>query len=219
MDSNKPLMGVLCSIVPGLGQVYGGRNLRGLLLGLGVFFSGILAILALLGYAGSLVMIGEYLLLIPLAIWIYAAFDAYTLCRKMVAGEIPAYEPQALHMILFVVGAAILVGICVVIAGVAVVMLALGGAGNYEKMHDSPGVNVTIRAERAGSDITLTNIDGGYSGLSSYAVYVNGQPANQTLGAEKGSEVILNGTAATDHVIVKGFWNYGASQTLLDTYV
>jgi hypothetical protein len=219
MNPDKPLIGVLFSIVPGLGQVYCGRNLRGLLFCLLIFFSGILAILALLGYAGPLSLFGEYLLLLPLAIWIYAAYDAYTLCRKMVSGEIPACEPKVMHMALFIIGAALLVGIGIVIAGAAMVLIAFSYAGDYQKMHESPGVNVSILAEKLGTNITLTNADGGYSGLPNYSIFVNDIPADQKLGAEKGAAVILNGTTTADHIIVRGYWNYGASQTLLDTYV
>lgn len=219
MEPNKPLKGVLFSLVPGLGQVYCGQYTRGFLLCLGVFFSGLLSVLALLGYAGAISQAGIFLLLIPLALWIFAAYDADSLCRKMIAGKLAVFEQNALHMILFTAGAVILVSIGIAVTGAAVALLAFSAADGYAKMHDSPGVNVTIHAEKSGTTITLTNVDGSYSGLDGYDVSLNGVHLEKKLGAGTGDVLILNGTSGMDRVVVRGFWSYGASQTLLDTSV
>ncbi len=108
MDGNKPVVGTLCSVVPGLGQVYCGKNHRGIIIFLGTFLFAILAGLAMQGFAGPLNPGGVWLLLIPLAIWAFGVIDTYSLCKKMAAGEIPAYEPRSNDMTIFVVGAVFL---------------------------------------------------------------------------------------------------------------
>lgn len=108
MHGNKPVVGILCSVIPGLGQVYCGKNHRGIIIFLGTFLFAILAGLAMQGFAGPLNPGGVWLVLIPLAIWAFGVIDTYTLCKKMAAGEIPAYEPRSNDMTMFVVGAVFL---------------------------------------------------------------------------------------------------------------
>ena len=97
MDGNKPVIGAICSVVPGLGQVYCGQNLRGFLLCLGTFITGMAAILIWMGFGGLFGMPGDALFLLPLAVWVFAAWDAYLICVKMEAGELPSHEPRLLQ--------------------------------------------------------------------------------------------------------------------------
>lgn len=100
-EEKNPFLAWFCSlIIPGLGQVYNGKTVRGF----GIFIGTI---------------IGLICFIIPgLIVWIYGMYDAYSITKKMNNSEIPFQPIKTGHLILFVIFAIIvgLVGL-VVVAG------------------------------------------------------------------------------------------------------
>lgn len=88
-DKN-PVIAAVLSVIPGLGQIYCGQIVKGIIFLL-------------------LTIIGLILFIIPgLIIWVYAMYHAYKTSKRMNAGEIPWKETKAVSMIGFI--AVILVG-------------------------------------------------------------------------------------------------------------
>ncbi len=72
--TKNPGIGAILSIIPGLGQIYAGRLIRGLLfLFFGIPVSVILAVL----FFWTIVA-----LFLPLAFWLWNIFDAYNVCLQ-----------------------------------------------------------------------------------------------------------------------------------------
>jgi len=111
-------MAVFCSsLIPGMGQVYNGENLKGAILFFGALF-------------------GAFLLLIPgLIVWIYSMYDAHTIAGKMNDGTLGFRPMQTVHMVLFVAAAVfIVIAVCVVVAMIVIsgMLSLLGTAGNSD---------------------------------------------------------------------------------------
>jgi TM2 domain-containing membrane protein YozV len=82
-EEKNPVLAALCSIFPGLGQVYNGETA----LGVAVFFGTI---------------VGALFFLIPgLIVWIFGIYNAYTVATKMNSGEIPFKTTKTAHMLIF----------------------------------------------------------------------------------------------------------------------
>ena len=82
-EEKNPGLAALCSIFPGLGQVYNGETA----LGVAVFFGTI---------------VGALFFLIPgLIVWIFGMYNAYTVATKMNSGEIPFKSTKTAHMLIF----------------------------------------------------------------------------------------------------------------------
>jgi predicted small integral membrane protein len=82
-EEKNPVLAALCSIFPGLGQVYNGETA----LGVAVFF-------------GTLV--GALFFIIPgLIVWIFGIYNAYTVATKMNSGEIPFKTTKTAHLLIF----------------------------------------------------------------------------------------------------------------------
>ena len=91
--------GFCSSVLPGLGQVYNGETAKGY-------------ILFLLTVAGLVIF------LIPgVIVWLYSLYDAYAVAGKMNSGATEFRPASALHMVLF-----ILVALVIVVAGVLVIV-------------------------------------------------------------------------------------------------
>ena len=223
MTQNTPLRSLVCSIIPGLGQVYCGEPARGIPFLLGTFFSffiwilGALYIPDLLGFGA----LGDYSI-IPfitgVAIWGWSAYDAYTRAGRMVAGEIPGGKSRLLHMVMFVAFAVGIAVICFFVIGVLYAIIGLISMGQMYS-HESPALNITITAEREGENITIMNTGNQTSSYLRFAVSVNDQLINQTYHATPGSKFVFNGTSGRDHVVVRMYNIEGIRKTLLDTYV
>jgi len=135
MDEEKRPMNVLLPVIPGLGQVYCGEILRGILIFCGtyllltVWMFGWLSILDLLdfGYLDTYLIL---LLLAGLAVWGWGAYDAYRYNRMMVAGEIPWREPRLLHLILFVVMVIVMVLAAFFLMGLILALFGFMGMVN-----------------------------------------------------------------------------------------
>lgn len=123
---NSSIAGFCSSCIPGLGQVYNGQTIKGF----------VIFLVALAGLC---------LFLIPgFLVWLYAMYDAYAVAGKMNTSEIEFKEMRLLHMILFIVFAAI--AIVVLIVGITLILVAsltpsLGviGAGDYSWMFTKYG--------------------------------------------------------------------------------
>ena len=85
-EAKNPVFSAGLSLLfPGLGQVYNGETVKGLLVLFGVF-------------AGLLVM------LIPgVAAWLFGIYDAWVTARRMNAGTVPFREVRLAMVILFMV--------------------------------------------------------------------------------------------------------------------
>lgn len=84
-QKNAVLAAIASFIIAGLGQVYNGNFVKGVM----IFFG---------------MLIGSFIFLIPgLIVWIYGIYDAYATAKKMNEGQIPFVPHNALHIIGFVI--------------------------------------------------------------------------------------------------------------------
>ncbi len=108
-ETRNPATAMICSFfVPGLGQVYNGDPIRGVM----IFFGTI---------------IGAFIFLIPgLVVWIFGLYDAYTTADRMNNKKIPFKPKNTDNMILFIIFAIIMtfVIICIVVFAIIATVLA-----------------------------------------------------------------------------------------------
>jgi TM2 domain-containing membrane protein YozV len=82
-EEKNPVLAALCSIFPGLGQVYNGETALGVAVFLGT-------------------LVGALIFLIPgLIVWIFGIYNAYITATKMNSGEIPFKPTNTAHLIIF----------------------------------------------------------------------------------------------------------------------
>ncbi|NMB79907.1 MAG: hypothetical protein GYA23_12530 [Methanomicrobiales archaeon] len=216
----NPFISLILSLVPGLGQVYNGEPLRGVAFLLGVFLSAGICIFGFFGGLDfALLEIAIYLVVVTLIIWAGAAADAFIRAGRMNAGELPLTPANGWHMLLFLVGAIILAGIIFVVALLQFLIFAGEAMGSYAGMHAERHLNITVRAERVGSQVLITNVGGEPSGLEQYGVWINGVYQDQQLDATPGSTLLVNASGRNDTVKVRGCWISGSCQTFLNTVV
>jgi TM2 domain. len=119
MRSKDPFIAAILSFVlPGLGQVYNGDFKKGLMIQICFIFSFI--------FSGFF-----FLLLIPLGIWLFGVYDAYTEAEKIRNGELPnknATLKEILIILLwpFVLAAVLFVLILILIIILAIIFLIFG---------------------------------------------------------------------------------------------
>lgn len=81
-NKKEPVISIILSlIVPGLGQVYNTHVKKGIVIFIAYLVSIILVYLAWSNFIGFCIMV------IPLAIWLYGMFDAFSEARKINKGE------------------------------------------------------------------------------------------------------------------------------------
>jgi TM2 domain-containing membrane protein YozV len=104
-----PVVAALCStIIPGLGQVYNGESVKGII----VF---------------ALTLMGLVFLILPgLMVWLFSAYSAYTVAGKMNSGEYPT-RPASIRAMAVFAGAAIILIIVAIAAAVYLFSLLLSG--------------------------------------------------------------------------------------------
>ena len=220
MPHKNPFISLICSILPGLGQIYNGEDHRGVLFFFGVFLNFTAFIFGIFGFFGfELYVLSIIFFPVALILWVGSGVDAYLRAKKMNSGEIEARELKTLSLFLFILGAITAVLVFILIFGIALLFAAASWMESDSSMHEDRHLNITVNAEKTGSSIMLTNIGGELSGLEEYGVLVNELMVNQTLNATEGSHLVVNGTPGMDHVVVRGCWVWGACQTFLDTYV
>jgi len=193
-EKSPGIAALLSFVFTGLGQVYNGDFKRGVLFLVGT-------------------LIGLCFFVIPgVIIWLYGIYDAYSMAKKMNAGEIPFKETNTMHMILFVVGLIIVVAIIVVLSAV-VAAFVFGMAGNVQHTKI-----VAITASRPSpTQILVTNM-GGPDVASLKSLNINGEVSGN-LGIEIGSKTTIPTTAGKKNVIVVGTFTDGVQQILLDTRI
>jgi len=82
-EEKNPVLAALCSIFPGLGQVYNGETALGVAVFLGT-------------------IVGAFIFLVPgLIVWIFGVYNAYTVAARMNSGEIPLKPTKTAHMLIF----------------------------------------------------------------------------------------------------------------------
>ena len=220
MPEKNPFISLICSLLPGLGQIYNGEDHRGVLFFFGVLLSFTAFFFGIFGFFGF--EFSElFIIFLPVSVilWVGSGVDAYLRAKKMNSGELEAREMKTLSLFLFILGAITAVLVLILIFGIALLFAAASWMDSYSSMHEDRHLNITINAEKTGNSITLTNKGGEPSGLEEYGVLVNELLINQTLNATEGSRLVINGTQRMDHVVVRGCWVWGACQTFLDTYV
>jgi len=220
VPQKNPFISLICSILPGLGQIYNGEDHRGVLFFFGVLLSFTAFIFGIFGFFGFEIY-DLSLIFLPVAviIWVGSGVDAYLRAKKINSGKLEAREIKTLSLFLFILGAITAILVLILIFGIALLFLAASWMDSYSSMHEDRHLNITVNAEKTGSSITLTNIGGEPSGLEEYGVLVNDLMVTQTLNATEGSHLVVNGTPGMDHIVVRGCWVWGACQTFLDTYV
>lgn len=132
-QKSTTVAGFCSSVLPGLGQVYNGETVKGVV----IFI---------------LTVAGLFTLLIPgLIVWLYAMYDAYSVAGKMNTGEMEFRETRTLHMVLFIIFAVIVIVVALLIV-IAMVMSSLMaqlgttgssgtlGTGNYNKLFQNSGL-------------------------------------------------------------------------------
>ena len=81
MTQKNPLIALLLSFLfPGVGQIYNGQMMKGIILLVAYF--GII----FLAFILTFIVIGICLFIVPLAIWLYAMYDAYVTANKINKG-------------------------------------------------------------------------------------------------------------------------------------
>lgn len=81
MSQKNPIIALLLSFLfPGVGQIYNGQILKGAII-LVAYFGIIFLAIAL-----SFFLIGICLFVVPVIIWLYAMYDAYTSANKINRG-------------------------------------------------------------------------------------------------------------------------------------
>lgn len=76
----QPIISLVLSIIPGLGQIYNGQIKKGLIMLVMWFALWAFALLTLI------YIIGFCLLLVPIVLWIYSLYDAFHEARKINRG-------------------------------------------------------------------------------------------------------------------------------------
>jgi hypothetical protein len=122
-------------------------------------------------------------------------------------------------LVLFIICAIISVTVLILIAGIIFLFSAAAWLESYGAMHSDRHLNIIISAKKTGTSITLLNEGGEPSGLQDYGIKVNENWTSQRLNATPGSQVVINGTTGSDHVVIRECWPWGACQTFLDTSV
>jgi hypothetical protein len=220
MPHKNPTISIICSILPGLGHIYNGENLRGVVFFFGVLLSFTAFIFGIFGFLGfELYDLSIIFLPVAVILWVGSGVDAYLRAKKMNAGEIETREMRTLSLVLFIIGAITAVLVFILLFGIVLFFAAASWMDSYSSMHEDRHLNITVNAEKIGSSITLINNGGESSDLVEYGVFVNEHLTNQTLNATEGSRLVVNGTSGMDHVVVRGCWVWGACQTFLDTFV
>lgn len=101
-QKNPGLAAVASFLWAGMGQVYNGSLIKGFAFLIGV-------------------IIGSMIFAIPgIIIWAFGIYDAYKTAKKMNNGEIPYVPVKTGHIIIFIIGTIVIVGIySMVISGIA----------------------------------------------------------------------------------------------------
>jgi TM2 domain-containing membrane protein YozV len=111
-EKSQGIAALLSFFFPGLGQVFDGNLTRGVIFLIGTF-------------------VGTLFFFVPgLIVWIYQIYDAYSIAKKMNAGEIPFKEADAVQIILYFVLFAVIIIIFVIIIAAVIAAFVFGMAGS-----------------------------------------------------------------------------------------
>jgi Flp pilus assembly protein TadD len=140
MGERDPLISAALGIIPGLGQVYTGKTLLGIV----VFFITIIAFLAILWFG--------------VLIWALSIFYAWHTAKRISTGEIQFSEPGNKEYLIFIAGIVVTCVICVVINLIFLVLLFSGSnTGFISSSGYRSNYNVSIVVGKNGTLITLYN--------------------------------------------------------------
>ena len=117
-EKSALLAGACSGLLPGLGQVYNGELGKGI----AIFFGTI---------------VGTFVLLIPgLIFWAYGLQNAYSTAGKMNSGQIPYRPAKPLHIVLFLILAAIVLVVIylVIMAMVSSLLQSMGGSDDLSSL-------------------------------------------------------------------------------------
>ena len=127
MVHRNPLISALCSLIPGLGQVYNGEIVRGVVYFLGTYFSIFLFItgtLGLFGYGWYYNALSVFLIL-GVVVWLTAGYDAYTRAKQINNGVITVNPPNIIVFILFLLMVFLAMIILIYIMGILFVTVLI----------------------------------------------------------------------------------------------
>jgi TM2 domain-containing membrane protein YozV len=151
IEEKSPLLALFCSlIIPGLGQVYNGKTARGI----GIFL-------------GSL--FGLILIIPGIIVWIYGMYDAYSMAKKMNAGEIQFLSTKTAHLILFII-LAIIVGII----GISLIVGFYSSLGSASTNSQFSGLSIDQIKSQA-QNISYTDLMHSPDAYKNTIVYFRGQ--------------------------------------------
>ncbi len=196
-EKNPILAGLLSFLFSGLGQVYNGDFARGVLFLVGT-------------------IIGLCIFIIPgVIIWLYGVYDAYSIAKKMNAGEIPFKETNVVYMILFVFGLLILVAITIIFAAVLAAFV-FGMAGTVQS---TKTVGVIMNQNAAGYGVATIAGGPDVNTLNQINVVIDG--GTEAVLIPKGSIAVGKSattakTVAGKRVVLIGYFNDGSQQILMD---
>ena len=80
-NKKEPIVSLVLSIIPGLGQAYNGQYKKGLIL----FIAFIVSLVLI--YATIWLFIGFCIMIVPIALWLFSMYDGYTEARKINDGN------------------------------------------------------------------------------------------------------------------------------------
>ena len=113
MKNKDPFIAAILSVVlPGLGQVYNGDFKKGLIIQICFIFSFI--------FSGIF-----FLLLIPLGIWLFGIYDAYTEAEKIRNGELPNKNATLKEILIILLWPFVLAAVLFVLFLILIIILAM----------------------------------------------------------------------------------------------
>jgi hypothetical protein len=221
MADRKPLVSAFCSLIPGLGQVYNGEILRGVIFFFGTYFSVFLFITGTLGLFGFGWHYDAFIgfLILGIIAWIAAGYDAYLRANRINSGEITVKPTTIMIFILFFLMVFLAVIILIFIMGILFATVLMGWMASNSAMHRISPHNITVTVERYDSTIVISHKGGDTSGLLEYVIRINDVISPRTLNTTPGSMVQVNGSSGIDHVKVDAVWLQGSIATIYDGYI
>lgn len=185
---------LLSAIFPGLGQVYNGENLKGVLVFLG-FIAGIV-----------------FMLIPGIIVWVVGIADAYRNAKRMNAGTIPSRPTNRKNMVFFAGGVIVLTALLLIIAA-----YVYGSSGPvyqsvFVTMQQTPdGMNMTWQG---GADFNLVTgwkvID--YSS-GKEVVLLDGTGHKPTIGQR---ETYTGGSLTGKKILVRAWFSDGTEEVIYD---
>jgi hypothetical protein len=205
MKERNPLISAALGIIPGLGQVYTGKTLLGIIV---FFFTAIIFFFTTILPFFSIWLDKFTLLSLGVLIWASGIFYAWYTEKRILSGEIQFSEPGKKEYLTFIAGIFVTCLIVICLIPLLAIMLSI------LLSHPVNAYTIPVTVQKNGTLITLYNSDiepdqnvsemvlcRSICGRTWYDTTVNGVEANQCW--VNGPLCEVNGTSGKDHIVVK----------------